>query len=127
MYSYTTLADELRLAEKTRAKGVARATKRSLLHRHYRAQLLEPVEQRNENLRIGSQRNILYTFRTMKRGLSCYDDKRVLRSDNISSWSWGHKDIPARICALQGSTDLGPDPQEQIPAYVQSQEDEGKF
>jgi hypothetical protein len=102
------------LTEKSRAKGVARASRRLIRHRQYREQLVTPHNERQENMRIGSLKNTLYTFATRKRGLSPYDDKRVLCADGINTRAWGHHALGKRIALSHQPPRLEPDPHEQL-------------
>ena len=43
--------------------------------------------------RIGSKNHNLSTYETNKRSLSCFDDKRYIFKNGISTLVYGHKDI----------------------------------
>ena len=43
---------------------------------------------------IKSINHILVTYKSNKRSLSAFDDKRYIIADGINSLSYGHKDIP---------------------------------
>ena len=43
--------------------------------------------------RIGSKNHNLGTYETIKRSLSCLDDKRYILKNGINTLAYGHKDI----------------------------------
>ena len=44
--------------------------------------------------RIKSINHILVAYKSNKRSLSAFDDKRYILADGINTLSYGHKDIP---------------------------------
>ena len=43
---------------------------------------------------IRSRKHDIFSESVAKVALSCDDDKRYIRGDGISTFAWGHKDIP---------------------------------
>ena len=96
-------AEELKLSEKLRAKGIARASVAKLRHDDFLDQLRNPHENYLENRRIGSKLHKIYTYRAKKRGLCAFDDKRYILEDGIETLAYGHTDIPARYEKVVGN------------------------
>ena len=48
---------------------------------------------RHTMTRIGSKNYNLGTYKTNKRSLSCFDDKRYILKNGINTLAYGHKDI----------------------------------
>ena len=48
---------------------------------------------RNTMTRIGSKNHNLGTYKTNKRSLSCFDDKRYILKNGINTLAYGHRDI----------------------------------
>ena len=48
---------------------------------------------RNTMRKIGSKNHNLGTYKTNKRSLSCFDDKRYILKNGINTLAYGHKDI----------------------------------
>ena len=82
MYSYTVLTDH-GISEKHRAKGIASATSKNLLHEQYVAQLNNPRENYLPNRRFDAQLHQVYSKEVDKRALCSFDDKRFLLADGI--------------------------------------------
>ena len=113
MYSFLTAvdpADPENLKEKHTAKGISRAVKAQLRHEQYREQLEMPLENYQNNKRIGCKLHELYGFAVDKRGLCSYDDKRYFLN-RIETLAYGHFRIPALHVAVDmhpaGSVDNG--------------------
>jgi hypothetical protein len=84
--------------EKATGKGIKKqALKNKIKHSDYERCLfgndLKDKQQVIQFNLIRSQKHQLYTYSLNKVGLSCYDDKRYLLEDGISSYSYGHKNI----------------------------------
>ena len=100
MYSYITVTDAATAAtkDKHRAKGIASAAARTLRHADYTRQYKEPLENYQQNRRIGSDKHVLYTLECRKRGLCAFDDKRFLLADRDgATLAYGHHDTPAWV------------------------------
>ena len=54
----------------------------------------ELLRQQIEIKGIRSFSHELYSYKSIKYGLSCNDSKRFIQSDNINTLAYGHKDIP---------------------------------
>ena len=50
--------------------------------------------------KIRSKNHKIYTEKSDKISLSCYDDKRYIKDDAINTLSFGHKDIPKKWIRL---------------------------
>ena len=101
MYSFIVAkdveAEEPKLSEKLRAKGIARASVAKLRHDDFLEQLRNPHENYLANRRIGSKLHKIYTYRAKKRGLCAFDDKRYILENGIETQAYGHTDIPAKF------------------------------
>jgi hypothetical protein len=90
---YSILLDDGK--EKKTGKGIKKCIlKKNIAHDDYKNTLFSNVkeDQRKSvsfnNLR--SKDHTIYMLRITKTGLSCYDDKRYLQEDGISSYAYGH-------------------------------------
>lgn len=84
--------------EKATGKGIKKqALKNKIKHSDYERCLfgkeLKDKQQHIQFNLIRSQKHQLYTYSLNKVGLSCYDDKRYLLEDGITSLSYGHYKI----------------------------------
>jgi hypothetical protein len=84
--------------EKATGKGIKKqALKNKIKHSDYQRCLLgNKLSDKQQHIQfnlIRSEKHQLYTYSLNKVGLSCYDDKRYLLEDGISSYSYGHKNI----------------------------------
>ena len=64
----------------------------------------EDKQQMASSSTIRSKKHVLAVYAINKVGLCCYDNKRWLNDDNVSSLCYGHKDIP----------DLEPEPEPEV-------------
>lgn len=81
--------------EKRTGKGIKKsALKNKIDHSHFQKCLLGDDKQQliQFNL-IRSTKHQIYTYSVNKVGLSCFDDKRYLLEDGITSYSYGHHKI----------------------------------
>lgn len=78
--------------EKMRAKGVKQTLlKREIRHMDYRRTLLlEEAMQHKACFLRSDQHHQVHMVEQNKRGLCCYDDKRYLLTDGITSLPYGH-------------------------------------
>jgi hypothetical protein len=84
--------------EKATGKGIKKqALKTKIKHSDYQRCLLgKELSDKQQHIQfnlIRSEKHQLYTYSLNKVGLSCYDDKRYLLEDGITSYSYGHKNI----------------------------------
>ena len=96
MYSLS-VGDE---AKKT-AKGVKTAyMKNKLSHADYRRCLKSSERTDQQQLAsfnsIRAIKHVVYSIEIKKIGLCCYDNKRYLLDDGITSYSYGHHKIPSK-------------------------------
>lgn len=84
--------------QKCVGKGIPRAAlKRQLKYADYLHVLTEKTTKNVTFSKISTdQRHHLYTTFSSKKGLSCYDDKRYILDDNITTMAFGHFKIRAR-------------------------------
>lgn len=81
-------------SEKRTAKGVSKSVIRSeLKHSMYKDCLLNRSKFSNNMCLIRSQNHELYCDRIKKTSLSCFDDKRYVKSCGIETLAYGHCDI----------------------------------
>lgn len=91
MYAITYTDDREDGLETKKAKGVAKATiEKELCFKLYESTLFDKTEMLSSMDLIRSQSHNLYCERVRKKTLSCFDDKRWLFSDGISSLAYGH-------------------------------------
>jgi len=82
--------------EKKTGKGIKKCVlKKDVSHQDYRECLLSSNRQRQtvefNNLRTFN--HDIFTYKYVKTGLSCSENKRYLLADGIASLSYGHKNI----------------------------------
>ena len=93
MYSYLVeTPDDIKNNKK--AKGITKTvTKKQLTHDHYLACLYNTTISKHKINAIRSNNHQLSTYEINKTSLSCYDDKRYILDDGISSLAYGHYKI----------------------------------
>lgn len=90
MYSYI---KENQQVGKT-AKGIKKNTiKNEIKHTDYKKTLFENKQLYHQMKTIRSENHQLASYELNKVSLSCYDDKRYIHEDGISSYAYGHKNI----------------------------------
>ena len=62
-------------------------------HNNYKDTLFENKQMYHQMKTIRSENHQLGSYRLNKVSLSCYDDKRYLHENGISSYAYGHKSI----------------------------------
>ena len=72
------------------AKGITRASKKSISHDDYREVLDSRSTTMSTARTIRSFNHKLYSIVIQKRGLSAYDDKKYILDDGINTLSYGH-------------------------------------
>ena len=73
------------------AKGVKKnVTKRDLDHSHYLACLENNTVEQLKMRTIRSDPNVVSSYEINKTSLSCFDDKRYILHDGITSYAYGH-------------------------------------
>ena len=87
MYSY--IKDD-QTGGKT-AKGIKKnVIKKDIEHKHYKQTLLENKQIHHKIKTIRSQKHQLGSSEINKTSFSCFDDKRYILEDGISSYAYGH-------------------------------------
>ena len=91
MYSYLVeLLDGLIKNNKT-AKGITKnVTKRDLEHEDYLSVLQNSNIKKHKIKTIRSDHHVVSSYEINKTSLSCYDDKRYILDDGITSYAYGH-------------------------------------
>ena len=72
------------------AKGITKTAQKAISHDDYKMVLNERVTTMTTIKSIRSINHKLYSISIRKRGLSCFDDKKFLLDDGISTLSYGH-------------------------------------
>ena len=75
---------------KQSAKGVQRSVKKSLHDDKYRSCLFEKTSRRAPMMRIHAENHQIQISMTNKVALNCFDDKRFILSDGITTLPHGH-------------------------------------
>ena len=76
------------------AKGVKKSViKNNVSHEHYRDVLSNQKQIKHSMRTIRSERHQLYSYEINKYSLSCFDDKRYILGDGISTLAYGHNSI----------------------------------
>ena len=73
------------------AKGVKKnVIKRDLDHSHYLACLQNNTVEQHKMRTIRSDHHVVSSYEINKTSLSCFDDKRYILRDGITSYAYGH-------------------------------------
>lgn len=89
---YSVLTEE---EEKKTLKGICRhVVKKKIQHRHYKECLFQSSCTREKQTRLLTENHHIFTTSVNKVALSCFDDKRYLLEDGITSYAYGHHRIP---------------------------------
>ena len=93
MYSYLVeLPDKVENIKK--CKGISKnVTKRDLEHEDYLSCLLNSTIEKHKIKTIRSDHHVVSSYEINKISLSCYDDKRYILDDGITSYAYGHVKI----------------------------------
>ena len=90
MYSY--IKDDKK-GGKT-AKGIKKCViKKDISHDNYKETLFNSQQMNHSMNTIRSQNHQLGSYEINKVSLSCFDDKRYILNDGISSYAYGHYNI----------------------------------
>ena len=90
MYSYT--KDNLKGEKK--AKGIKKnVIKNDLTHENYKNTLLNNQKMYHKMKTIRSENHQLNSYELNKVSLCCFDDKRYIHDNGITSYAYGHKNI----------------------------------
>ena len=78
------------------AKGVKKyVIKNKLTHDHFKGVIREKEQPRHNMNTMRSVKHQVGTYEMRKLTLSCFDDKRHLLNDGVTSYAYGHKNISA--------------------------------
>ena len=73
------------------AKGVKKnVIKKDITHKHYKDTLFEKKQMHHKMKTIRSNLHKLSSYEINKISLSCFDDKRYILEDGVSSYAYGH-------------------------------------
>ena len=76
------------------AKGIKKSViKKDINHENYKNTLFNNEQMHHKMKTIRSDKHQLYSFEINKVSLSCFDDKRYILRDGISSYAYGHRKI----------------------------------
>ena len=76
------------------AKGIKKnIIRKDLLHKNYKETLIKEGQMRHKMRTIRSVKHQLHSYEINKISLSCFDDKRYLHDNGISSYAYGHYKI----------------------------------
>ena len=91
MYSYLTEIELGKTKNNKTAKGVKKyVIKRDLDHSNYEDTLFENIKMRHKQKSIRSEYHQIFSYEINKTSLSCYDDKRYILDDKITSYAYRH-------------------------------------
>ena len=91
MYSYLTEIELGKTKNNKTAKGVKKyVIKRDLDHSNYEDTLFENIKMRHKQKSIRSEYHQISSYEINKTSLSCYDDKRYILDDKITSYAYGN-------------------------------------
>ena len=75
-------------------KGVKKnIIKKDITHKHYKDTLFEKKQMHHKMKTIRSNLHELSSYEINKISLSCFDDKRYILADGVSSYAYGHYKI----------------------------------
>ena len=90
MYSY--IKDNKKVGKT--AKGIKKyVIKKDISHANYKETLFNSQQMYHTMKTIRSQNHQLGSYEINKVSLSCFDDKRYILNDGISSYAYGHYNI----------------------------------
>ena len=76
------------------AKGIKKnVIKKDITHENYKNTLFNAEQMSHKMKTIRSENHELGTYEINKVSLSCFDDKRYLNDDGLTSYAYGHKNI----------------------------------
>ena len=94
MYSYLVELPDGEIKNNKTCKGISKnVTKRDLEHEDYLSTLLNSKIEKHKIKTIRSDHHVVSSYEINKISLSCYDDKRYILDDGITSYAYGHKKI----------------------------------
>ena len=101
MYSYLVELPDGEIKNKKKAKGISKnVTKRDLEHEDYLSVLQNSTIKKHKMKTIRSDHHVVSSYEINKISLSCFDDKRYILDDGITSYAYGHVKIEKRFCII---------------------------
>ena len=90
-----------------RVKALKKDVKRDIDHEDYLACLQNNTIEKHKMNKIGSDHHVVSSYEINKTSLSCFDDKRYILDDGITSYAYGHVNSPPskklkRVLTLYG-------------------------
>ena len=81
-----------------KAKGIKKnVIKKDIQHENYKETLFNNEQMHHKMKTIRSQNHKLSSYEINKVSLSCFDDKRYINEDGITSHAYGHKNIESKV------------------------------
>ena len=94
MYSYEVELPDGEIKNNKACKGISKnVTKRDLEHKDYLSVLQNKTIRKHKMKTIRSDHHIVSSYEINKISLSCFDDKRYILDDGITSYAYGHVKI----------------------------------
>ena len=94
MYSYLVELLDGEIKNNKTAKGISKnVTERELKHADYLSTIQNSIIRKHKVNTIRSVNHIVSSYEINKTSLSCYDDKRYILDDGITSYAYGHVKI----------------------------------
>ena len=94
MYSYMVELPGGEIKNNKACKGISKnVAKRDLEHEDYLSCLLNSTIEKHKIKTIRSDHHVVSSYEINKISLSCYDDKRYILDDGITSYAYGHVKI----------------------------------
>ena len=94
MYSYLVESPDGEIKNNKTAKGISKnVTKRDLEHEDYLSCLLNSTIVKHKMKTFRSDHHVVSSYEINKTSLSCFDDKRYILDDGITSYAYGHVKI----------------------------------
>ena len=91
MYSYEVELPDGEIKNNKTAKGISKnVTKRDLEHEDYLSCLLNSTIEKHKIKTIRSDHHVVSSYEINKISLSCFDDKRYILDDGITSYAYGN-------------------------------------
>ena len=90
-YSYTVDLPKDKIKNEKKAKGIAKnIIKRDIDHKDYLSVLQNNSIKKHKMKTIRSDHHVVSSYEIKKISLSCYDDKRYILDDGITSYAYGN-------------------------------------
>ena len=91
MYSYLVELPDRKIKNNKKAKGIRdNVTKRDIDHKDYLSVLQNNTILKHKMKTFRSDHHVVSSYEINKTSLSCFDDKRYILDDGITSYAYGH-------------------------------------